>query len=449
MTVTATLRVGADQWEAVRSDLLSTPDLERAAIGFAGIVGTGSVGKLLLRDWAPVPPGEYDVQLGYHLEVNPVFWARAAKRARESGEALVIMHSHPRDPHPPRFSPSDDGGEDRLVPRIHARATVPVGAVVISPGGEEARVTRAGDRRAEMRVEVVGREQHVTTASPRSLRYDRQARALGADGHALLERLKVGVVGAGGLGSHVVQQLVHLGVGTVVVVDPDSVAESNLSRLVGASRFDASLRRHKTRVARRLARRAGSTTEVVEVRQSVTHAAGAEPLLTCDYIMGCTDNHWSRTVLNAFAFQYFIPVMDLGVELQRTGASGGRVTWLAPGSSCLWCLGILDPERVRIEQLPEVVYKEEIARGYIEGLDEPAPAVVSINGVVASLAVTELLARVTEFAGDTKRPDLLMYRLRDGVVRRTGAARSGRCPTCSPHGLLGAGELSPPPWLSS
>ena len=74
------------------------------------------------------------------------------------------------------------------------------------------------------------------------------------------------------------------------------------------------------------------------------------------------------------------------------------MTWLAPGSACLWCLGILDADRVRIEQLPEVSRQAEIARGYIWGMDEPAPAVVSINGVVASLGVTELLARFTGFA---------------------------------------------------
>jgi hypothetical protein len=98
--------------------------------------------------------------------------------------------------------------------------------------------------------------------------------------------------------------------------------------------------------------------------------------------------------------------------------------------------------------LPEVSRQAEIARGYIWGMDEPAPAVVSINGVVASLGVTELLARFTGFAGSGPRPNMLLYRLRDGDVRRVSAAPRTGCPTCTNVGLLGAGELATTPWLA-
>jgi len=195
-----------------------------------------------------------------------------------------------------------------------------------------------------------------------------------------------------------------------------------------------------------MAKRLGSYTRVVEISESVTDAAGASALLDSDVIVCCTDNHWSRMVLNAMAFQYYVPVLDLGVELQARGAAGGRIAWLAPGSACLWCMAVLDPERVRIEQLPQATYLDEVQRGYVEGLDEPAPAVVSINGVVASLAVTELLARVTRFAGDAPRASLLLYRLADGVVRRTSVTAREDCPTCSNKGLLGSGDLAAPPW---
>ena len=151
--------------------------------------------------------------------------------------------------------------------------------------------------------------------------------------------------------------------------------------------------------------------------------------------------------MNALAYQFYVPVLDLGVELQSEGAAGGRVAWLAPGTACLWCLGILDAERVRIEQLPIASRQAEVARGYIQGLDEPAPAVVSINGVVASLGVTELLARFTHFAGPKPRPNLLLYRLSDGVVRRVSSAPRPGCLTCSSSGLMGVGELASAPWL--
>jgi molybdopterin/thiamine biosynthesis adenylyltransferase len=440
------LDVTAGHWDEIRGDLLSTPELERAAVGFAGLVGNGSASRMLLRDWWPVPSHEYMVQLGYHLEVSPVFWARAAKRARQTGEALVVMHSHPGDPAPPRFSPSDDAGDDRLVPSIQARASVPVAGVVVSHGGESARVMEPHGQRHTIPVHVLGDHWGSAVDRLQSQFYDRQVRALGRDGQSAVRALRVGVVGAGGLGSHVIQQLLHLGVGEIKVVDRDAVSESNLSRLVGAHRRDARLQRQKTKVSSRLARRVGSDTRVVEISQSVTNAAGATALLDSDVIFCCTDNHWSRMVLNTMAFQYYVPVLDLGVELQARGAAGGRITWLAPGSACLWCMAVLDPERVRIEQLPQATYLDEVQRGYVEALDEPAPAVVSINGVVASIAVTELLARVTRFAGDAPRASLLLYRLADGVVRRTAPVARDGCPTCSNRGLLGSGDLAAPPW---
>src|SRR3546814_11017151 len=65
-------------------------------------------------------------------------------------------------------------------------------------------------------------------------RYDRQD-FLGPDSDARLRAVTIGIVGLGGGGSHVVQQLAHLGIGGFVCVDPDIVADSNLNRLVGAT----------------------------------------------------------------------------------------------------------------------------------------------------------------------------------------------------------------------
>jgi molybdopterin-synthase adenylyltransferase len=447
--MTSTLDTPAGLWEAIRDDLLSTPQLERAGVGFAGISRHGSVLRLLLRDWVAVPPEHYLAQSGSHLEVSPAFWARHAKRARATGEALVVVHSHPRDTGIPAFSSSDKRGEDRLMPKMHARAQVPVAAVVLSPAGERGHITDPADGSHPMQIRLMGRPQGLPAGYTADERFDRQLRALSRQGQSILAGLTIGVAGAGGLGSHVIQQLVHLGIGRILVVDPDRVAPSNLSRLVGASRLDATFRRPKTLVARRLSRRVGGPSRVTELRGSVTEEALARRLLECDLIVGCTDNQWSRTVLNAIAYQYYVPVIDLGVELQTAGAMGGRITWLAPGSACLWCLKILNPHRVRIEQLPRAVAQEELARGYVQGLDEPAPAVVSINGTIASIAVTELLARITGFAGAESRASQLMYRLSDGVVRRTSPAPTPACPTCSSAGQLGLADLGTAPWTTN
>jgi molybdopterin/thiamine biosynthesis adenylyltransferase len=443
--MSSSLRVAPRDWQELRADLLSTPHLERAAVGFAGVRGESNP-ELLLRDWIPLAREDYLVQLGHHLEVSGSVWARAAKRARESHEAIVIFHSHPRDSKRPDFSVSDDYGEVLVVPKLQARASVPVAAAVLAPGGERARLHVPGASRVmEASVERVG-ESAGGAAVASSERFDRQARALTREGQGAIAALSVGVVGAGGLGSHVVQQLLHLGVGELLVIDPDTVAVSNLSRLVGAGRGDALWRRPKIKLTRRMARRLGSTTRLRLVQGSITDEEIGRQLLDCDVVIGGTDNQWSRTVLNQIAYQYYVPVLDLGVELQPGGAMGGRVSWLAPGSACLWCAGILDAAQVRAEQLPPELAAAERERGYIAGVEEPAPAVVSINGVIASVAVTELLARWTGFAGAKARADLLLYRLSDGSLRRISPNPSPECPTCGPAGLIGSGDLAGPPW---
>ncbi len=421
---------------SLRSQLLDDPRLERLAVVFAGRRRADRSWRFLGRDVWVAGPADYRIQEAFHLEMEPTFWARAAKRARVSGESIVVVHSHPHDPDPPDFSPSDDWGEGQLMPKLRARAEVPHATVVISPGGMRARLHDG--RTQPLRVRAPWQMGEATPGA--DSRYERQVLALGPLGHARLRSLSVAVVGLGGTGSHVAQQLLHLGVGRLLAVDPDHVEESNLSRLVGGNRRDAKRVASKTDLVVRQARGLGGPTKVTAMRASVVDDAVARKVAAVDVVFGCTDTQRSRLVLNSIAHQHYVPVIDLGVELRATGGVGGRVTVLGPGEGCLWCLGILAETRVRAEQLGPEERRAQYGAGYVPDVDVPEPAVVSINGVVASLAVTEFLDRVTGFRGVGDPPGMLLYRLLDGTVRR--ASVQGRsCPACA--GVTrGAGELA-------
>ena len=422
----------------LHGQLLDNPAEERLAIVFAGRHRTAAGWRLLGRETWTARPSDYLVQGAYHLEIEPGFWARAAKRARATGESLVIAHSHPGDAEIPDFSPTDDWGERRLLPKLHARAAGPHATLVVSPGGSRGRLHGADGSWSPLALGGVVPQAGYVPADDE--RFDRQQRAVGSEGQAILTSLRVGVVGLGGLGSHVVQQLLHLGVGKLVVVEPDRVEPSNLSRLVGASCADALANEPKVSVARRLADSLDVGTELVLVQGDVRQDGAVNSLLAADFIFGCTDTQLSRLLLNALAHQFYLPVLDLGVELQLGGSMGGRVTVLGPDAGCLWCWGILSAERLRAEQLPQDLRAEYVGTGYVTDLAVEQPAVVSLNGVVASLAVTEMLRRVTGMGGADGAADLLLYRLSDGTVRR--AASPGRtCPTCA-GSSTGAGDLA-------
>lgn len=415
------------------------PD-EHLIVAFAGRHETPTGLRLVIREVLPAERSDYLIKSPIHLEMQPAFWARVTKRAKVTGAALVIFHSHPCAPQVPTFSPSDDWGEDQLIPKVTARAPGPHATVVWGPRGERGRIHRDG---MACPMEI-GAPLDVQTMSstPTSGAHERQILALGAQGHARLRAARIGVVGLGGTGSHVTQQLLHLGVGTIVAMDPDVVEASNLSRLVGARMTDAQRAVRKADVVRRVARDVGGFTHLDSSERDVVDDIVARDLAErVDVIFGCTDTAWSRLVLNALAFAYGVPVVDLGVELQAEGSSGGRVTFAGPDAGCLWCTGVIDERRLRAEQSPPALREAQSALGYVPDLDVPEPSVVSINGVVASLAVTEVLDRLVHFRSPNAVPaSTLIYRLADGTVRRV-AAQSGHCSFCSGPNV-GAGDAA-------
>jgi tRNA A37 threonylcarbamoyladenosine dehydratase len=82
-------------------------------------------------------------------------------------------------------------------------------------------------------------------------RYSRQS-FLGANSEELISRCTVGVPGLGGGGSHIVQQLAHIGFQRYVLYDYDVVEESNLNRLVGANLTDALAETPKLHLAKKM-----------------------------------------------------------------------------------------------------------------------------------------------------------------------------------------------------
>ena len=67
----------------------------------------------------------------------------------------------------------------------------------------------------------------------RTDRYDRNIRFFGKEGQERLAEVQVSVIGIGGLGTHVVQQLALLGVGKLTLIDSEDLDFTNLNRYIG------------------------------------------------------------------------------------------------------------------------------------------------------------------------------------------------------------------------
>ncbi len=229
--------------------------------------------------------------------------------------------------------------------------------------------------------------------------YSRQESFFGKEGQRKLEAASVAIVGIGGLGTHVVQQLAHLGVGSIALVDDEELDESNKNRYVGSRFSDPVPGLPKVDLGERIIRDISPSTRIEKIYGPLVSRASFNAIILSDYTLGCLDNEGSRLILNEICSAYEKPYFDLGTEIfpEAPPQFGGRVFISWKGEGCIYCSGVLDiTEATR--DLASLGARADFANLY--GLDQEdmstsGPAVVSINGVVASMAVTEFIAMVT------------------------------------------------------
>jgi hypothetical protein len=206
-----------------------------------------------------------------------------------------------------------------------------------------------------------------------------------------------------------VEMLCRLGVGELVLVDPDTVERKNLNRIVNSTAADAKMHRSKVRLFARAIRRVGLGTKVTPFYTDILERRVVAALADCDFLFGCVDSADGRDALNRVATFYTIPYLDVGVLLKADGKGNvsqvvAAVHYLIPGGSSLLSRRVITPEQVRAESLrrrsPDQ-YEALRKEGYIHGATVASPAVISINGFAASHAVNEMLARIHPFRRDS------------------------------------------------
>lgn len=430
------LRIAEHLWTSLCQQLLARKDVESAGLLIGEPLSTPSGTVIVVRDAVVVADGAYLIRRRDQISIDPVALNRLTRPARDRGWSVFTVHTHP-GASAPWFSAADDAGDARLMPSLHRQIPdTPHGSLVLVDNGSV--VARAFDNNATARpidLHVVGRV--LATANTPGEAHEpwfaRQALALGARGQSLLRRLRVGVVGLGGIGSLVSLQLAHLGVGELVLIDGDLVEASNLSRVAGATKADAGCT-HKVEVAARYARSVGLV-QHIECEPRFLGPDHAALLASCDVIFSCVDRQTPRAVLNRAAYDSLVPVIDLGTVF-RVDAAGavvadaGRVVVVGPGRPCLACWGHLDPHALRVEALSDADRESEIRAGYIEGAEEAQPSVVAFNTFVAGAGVGELVRLATAFAGAAAPPLRLAFSFTEGTVRRNTVSPNPRCAIC-------------------
>jgi molybdopterin/thiamine biosynthesis adenylyltransferase len=281
-------------------------------------------------------------------------------------------------------------------------------------------------------------------------RHDRQIRAFGRDGQRRLRATTAAVVGAGGIGSLIVQGLAHMGIGRLIVVDPDLIETTNLNRLAGATPDDARHGTPKAEAAARTARRIDPRIPVQAMTESILDTEVWLALRCADLVFGAVDGHAPRWALNTLAVQYARAYVDTGAEITRSPGRpldvSGHVATVTPPGPCLLCLSGYDPAAASTELDPALTTAKRNA-GYLrDDPGEPTPSVIFLNQAIASVALGEALNLV---AGWHRPRPYTLIDLSGPALTPIDAERQPDCPACGPDSTRAEGDAAPPPHLTT
>ncbi len=421
MTETTLSLTGA-QHQALRHHLFAGDGKEAVVIALCGRRAGRQRHRLLVREINPVPHDQCTnrspVSVAWHTDVM-IPWLQEADRR---GLSVVKIHSHPDGLE--RFSDQDDRSDRDLFPCVAGwiDADVPHISIVMLPDGRMfgRLIDASGAFSPLARISVVGDDllvwhpdQFDGARAADSLPdfTKRHAQAFGEATTRRLRRMSAAVIGCSGTGSIVVEQLMRLGIGRLVIVDDDVVKDLNLNRILNSTARDAEAKRLKVEVVGTAIERAGLGTIVEPYPTNLYNPDAVRAVAGCDIVFGCVDTSEGRFLANLLATFYVLPFIDVGVALDADDAGAitqvcGYVHYLQPGASSLVSRGAISMDDVRAEGLKRqnpAFYEDQRRAGYIRNVEEERPAVISVNTVVAGLAVNELLARLHGFRDEPNR----------------------------------------------
>lgn len=206
---------------------------------------------------------------------------------------------------------------------------------------------------------------------------------LGVESVNIHRHAKIAIIGLGGGGSHIAQQLAHIGIGDFLLIDPDVAKKKNHNRLVGAHFIHVLLRKLKVKVAKKMIKAINPFAKVTIVYKDWVEVA--ELLADCDIIIGCVDTFIARRDIEATARRFMIPYIDIGMDVHEEGdwyRITGQVILSMPGCACMQCMGFISEHDLA----------EEAGR---YGAAGNRPQVIWPNGVLASTAVGLLIQLLT------------------------------------------------------
>jgi len=414
----------SNQFEQLRSYLLSDIK-ESAAFLIAGFFKNNEGYHFTVRDIIIPHDSDYDDRTEYHIEVSAIFVNRVISIAERNQLTVIQCHSHPFAERKLSYSSSDNHGESVSAKTLYdCLGSKPMGSLLfgrdvitgriwLSPNKMPIKVNEL--RIVDRHMKIENLDQSSKSQKIDLETYDRQIRAFGTKGQELLSKLTIGIVGLGGTGSSVAEQLAREGITKFVLIDHDKFENSNKTRLYGT--YANTKKIPKVEIVRKNIEKIEPRAVITTIAKNVISQEVLKQLRNCDLVFSCTDNQSARSVINELAYQFYIPVIDVGVGLDARNDRivGGfvRSSVIGPSLPCLYCMGIIDSDRILAESLNKEERFKRQKEGYITGFEDDVPSVIIFTTMAATFGLflfKDLLFNLLTTAANTLALDITDFR---------------------------------------
>ena len=191
--------------------------------------------------------------------------------------------------------------------------------------------------------------------------YSRTEMMLGEEGVRRLMASRVAIFGIGGVGGHAMEALCRAGVGKFLLVDSDTVSESNLNRQIIATQSTVGI--YKTEAARRRIEEINPKATVTERRIFFRPEDRAEfDLSGYDYVIDAIDSVAAKVELISMAKDAGVPIISAMGAGNKLDPTAFRVADISKTEICPLARAVRIALRKRGINHTKVVYSTELPR---------------------------------------------------------------------------------------
>ena len=404
MNTPAAVAFAGIQHERLRAHLFPGDGLEAAAILLCSRSLPPRI-RLIVRDMILVPHDACRIRRADLITWPGHYIETALDRAEAEDLSVLLIHSHPGGPF--GFSAADDDSDQLVMPSIINNHGLFHGSAIMVRSG----AVRARWYDSELRAHPI----ELLTVAGHDICYwweqdamegrcIRRPLAFTSDMSRELERLTAGFIGVSGTGSINAEQASRLGFGRVKFIDFDKVKLKNLNRILNSTLRDAHAHRLKAHALADAVRGYRGAGVAQAIPLSILTREATIEASQCDVLFCSVDCLEARYIADLIATVFLLPLFDVGVVIPLRNAIGelaigdvcGRIDYVQPGRSTLQDRGVYSPESLRAEYLRRTApqaHREEVAAGYIPGLVDEAPTVITLNMRAAAACMNEFIAR--------------------------------------------------------